>query len=802
MIRHKYPFHHKLLGALALGLLTSTASAELGCPQGFIPDGDEKFPDSAFTNGYDSFTSDIVFKAPVGSYPVDGNGSAFGESGIGILSGDYLPTDDVVAQHAFPGDPAPAGGAAPAPAVNTWFVYNGNNDDSPRKIWQTTLDGLTPNTDYAFTAYFSNAIKPGLQAQGFVAPLVSFRANGKTIQPPIPVCDGGGGLDPVDHDCLNEATEDRWQRLGITISTGAETSLTLSIHDAQIPTAAGNDFALTLISFQKCRPIAPTALDHDNDGVSDDIDLDDDNDGILDTNEGAGDSDGDGVPNRLDLDSDNDGLPDIVEALGTDADNDGKIDNFTDANGDGYEDALDANPLPLPDTDGDGARDVLDLNSDADVDENGVPLNDVAEAELGEGDADGRITPFTDANGDGWDDNARAAIGAANGALPDGDNDGVPEYRDPLPAPGVQGSEGPGEVQTRLDGGTGALGPAGLLMLLGAWRRKRKTVIAPATPLLLALLSLTAHGAEKQFYAGGGLGLSMLEPRIVNLPTLSLTDDTDLGAKLFVGYDLRYWLSVEAFAATLGSAGFNNGAEIDYDMYGVNLLANFPNNSPGLSWFPKIGIGTINNSASGDINFRGLNDPQVQLGVGVEYQFENHYSVRAEYEYFDRDARFLSLSLMKRWGQPPAPVKPPQPEPKPAYPDAASALPPPPVPPAPAKPYAAPPPPITFEPVYFDSDQATLRRSEIDKLEGVVATLKAHPDLTLRLIGNTDSIASDSYNNRLSMNRIKAVATYLIDHGIAPERLRYKALGEQSPAADNSSEAGRALNRRVELIPE
>ncbi|HGG58290.1 MAG TPA: OmpA family protein [Gammaproteobacteria bacterium] len=108
---------------------------------------------------------------------------------------------------------------------------------------------------------------------------------------------------------------------------------------------------------------------------------------------------------------------------------------------------------------------------------------------------------------------------------------------------------------------------------------------------------------------------------------------------------------------------------------------------------------------------------------------------------------------------------------------------------------------MTFEPVYFDSDQATLRRSEIDKLEGVVATLKAHPDLTLRLIGNTDSLASDSYNNRLSMNRIKAVATYLIDHGIAPERLRYKALGEQSPAADNSSEAGRALNQRVELIP-
>jgi len=49
------------------------------------------------------------------------------------------------------------------------------------------------------------------------------------------------------------------------------------------------------------------------------------------------DTDGDGIPNYLDLDSDNDGVPDIVEVYGTDNDHDGKIDNFTDTDGDGLQ---------------------------------------------------------------------------------------------------------------------------------------------------------------------------------------------------------------------------------------------------------------------------------------------------------------------------------------------------------------------------------------------------------------------------------------------------------------------------------
>ncbi|MCG1036972.1 LamG-like jellyroll fold domain-containing protein [Polaribacter sargassicola] len=84
-----------------------------------------------------------------------------------------------------------------------------------------------------------------------------------------------------------------------------------------------------------------TANDPDADGINNICDLDSDNDGILDSVEGTGDFDGDGVPNYLDLDSDNDGIYDIVEAGGTDADNDGLVDNFTDLDQDGLADIYD-----------------------------------------------------------------------------------------------------------------------------------------------------------------------------------------------------------------------------------------------------------------------------------------------------------------------------------------------------------------------------------------------------------------------------------------------------------------------------
>ncbi|MFD2529993.1 tandem-95 repeat protein, partial [Polaribacter marinaquae] len=140
--------------------------------------------------------------------------------------------------------------------------------------------------------------------------------------------------------------------------------------------------------------------DTDGDGIIDSVDLDDDNDGISDVVENGGndplaDTDNDGIPDykdpdnitldenndgiddnfdkdkdgiidQFDNDSDNDGISDLVEAGGVDADGDGKVDNFTDTNNDGLDDAIANNPLPVLDSDGDGVPNYKDLDSDAD----------------------------------------------------------------------------------------------------------------------------------------------------------------------------------------------------------------------------------------------------------------------------------------------------------------------------------------------------------------------------------------------------------------------------------------------------
>ena len=173
--------------------------------------------------------------------------------------------------------------------------------------------------------------------------------------------------------------------------------------------------------------------DTDGDGIPDFLDLDSDNDGLLDSDEAAGslgsqDTDADGIPDHLDLDSDNDGLTDTFEARGSDLDGDGIVDNFTDADGNGWDDGVSVSPLPDPDFDGDGIVDHLDLDSDNDG------LADLSESNSASIDAngDGMIDSPVDANGDGLADGIviNAAIdadgdGAADHLDLDSDNDGV-----------------------------------------------------------------------------------------------------------------------------------------------------------------------------------------------------------------------------------------------------------------------------------------------------------------------------------------------------------------------------------------
>jgi len=102
--------------------------------------------------------------------------------------------------------------------------------------------------------------------------------------------------------------------------------------------------------------------------------------------------------------------------------------------------------------------------------------------------------------------------------------------------------------------------------------------------------------------------------------------------------------------------------------------------------------------------------------------------------------------------------------------------------------------------IFFDFDEYTLKKESYLELDRLVSFLHQNPKVRIRLDGHTDIKGSQEYNMTLSVNRAKAAYNYLISKGIAKNRLEYKGYGKNVPIADNTTDAGRALNRRTEIV--
>jgi outer membrane protein OmpA-like peptidoglycan-associated protein len=100
----------------------------------------------------------------------------------------------------------------------------------------------------------------------------------------------------------------------------------------------------------------------------------------------------------------------------------------------------------------------------------------------------------------------------------------------------------------------------------------------------------------------------------------------------------------------------------------------------------------------------------------------------------------------------------------------------------------------------FDFNKATLKPEGKAKLDEAAGIMNKYPDLKVSVEGHTDSIGSDAYNMKLSERRAESAVSYLTSKGIAASRLSAKGFGKTRPVADNKTDAGRAKNRRVELI--
>lgn len=147
---------------------------------------------------------------------------------------------------------------------------------------------------------------------------------------------------------------------------------------------------------------------------------------------------------------------------------------------------------------------------------------------------------------------------------------------------------------------------------------------------------------------------------------------------------------------------------------------------------------------------------------------------------------------------PPAPA--PAPEPAPVAAPAPAPAPEPVAAPEPAPAPAPAPRKLVLEGVNFDHDKATLRKDAHPILDKMAATLNEWGDVKVEIAGYTDSTGAAKYNQKLSERRANAVRTYLIEKGVAADRLTAKGFGETHPVATNKTADGRFQNRRVELV--
>lgn len=106
---------------------------------------------------------------------------------------------------------------------------------------------------------------------------------------------------------------------------------------------------------------------------------------------------------------------------------------------------------------------------------------------------------------------------------------------------------------------------------------------------------------------------------------------------------------------------------------------------------------------------------------------------------------------------------------------------------------------VVLKGVNFASNSSELTPGSSVELDRAVAAMKKFPELQIEIQAHTDSMGDAGYNQALSEKRANAVRDYMVDHGVAANRMEANGYGESQPIADNGTKAGRQANRRVEL---
>ncbi|WP_378184997.1 OmpA family protein [Aquimarina sp. W85] len=101
--------------------------------------------------------------------------------------------------------------------------------------------------------------------------------------------------------------------------------------------------------------------------------------------------------------------------------------------------------------------------------------------------------------------------------------------------------------------------------------------------------------------------------------------------------------------------------------------------------------------------------------------------------------------------------------------------------------------------INFDTGKSRIKEDSYEMIEEITKMLNANPTLKISVEGHTDTVGDEDANMKLSKNRAKSVVMALVDEGIEESRLKSEGFGQSRPVGDNTTQEGRAANRRVEL---
>ena len=330
--------------------------------------------------------------------------------------------------------------------------------------------------------------------------------------------------------------------------------------------------------------------------------------------------------------------------------------------------------------------------------------------------------------------------------------------------------------------------------------------ITMTVALAVASLGMTAAQASEfdGGYVGGKIGVNR-------------TDMTDVSRQspIATGLEGGYnWgmngmlLGVDGFAdfnakkthtgTGVAPATVNYGSHV----YGLDLKLGLPNGN----WMPYAKLGYAHTGGRGDAYASAVGDNGAHFGLGVEYKFAPQWSVTGEWTNnsgktgatrLDNDN--FTLGVNYYFDKPSAaPVAAPAPAPVAMKEEPKVA----PAPePAPSETWKTllESKPVCIEGTNFEFGSAKLRPGEIRKLDEVASFAEKHPDVELEASGHTCSIGTEAYNQKLSEKRAESVKTYLVNKGVAAQRIVTVGHGESRPMADNKTREGREQNRRVEV---